>query len=58
MVPTAAGKRPVTRSQLRELSRKLKQDGPDADLVEVVGKAAKALENDSDAGLALEACQS
>ena len=25
-----------------ELSRKLKQDGPDADLVEVVGKAAKA----------------
>ena len=38
-----------------ELSRKLKQDGPDADLVEVVGKAAKALENDPDAGLALEA---
>ena len=28
---------------------------PDADLVEVVGKAAKALENDPDAGLALEA---
>ena len=38
-----------------ELSRKLKQDGPDADLVEVVGKAAKALEEDPDAGLALEA---
>ena len=36
-----------------ELSRKLKQDGPDADLVEVVGKAAKALENDPDSGLAL-----
>ena len=41
-----------------ELSRKLKQDGPDADLVEVVGKAAKALENDPDAGLALEALPS
>ena len=38
-----------------ELSRKLKQDGPDADLVEVVGKAAKALDSDPDAGLALEA---
>ena len=38
-----------------ELSRKLKHDGPDADLVEVVGKAAKALENDQDGGLALEA---
>ena len=38
-----------------ELSRKLKQDGPDADLVEVVNKAAKALENDPNAGLALEA---
>ena len=37
-----------------ELSRKLKQDGPDADLVEVVGKAAQALENDPD-DLALEA---
>ena len=37
------------------MSRKLKQDGPDADLVEVAGKAAKALENDPDAGLALEA---
>ena len=32
----------------------MKQDGPDADLVEVVGKAAKALEEDSDAGLAIE----
>ena len=38
-----------------ELRRKLKQGGPDADLVEMVGKAANALENDPDAGLALEA---
>ena len=56
MVPTAAGKK-ASNSILSflELSRKLKHDGPDADLVEVVGKAAKALENDPDAGLALEA---
>ena len=55
-MPTAAGKK-ASNSILGflELSRKLKQDGPDADLVEVVGKAAKALENDADAGLALEA---
>ena len=33
----------------------LKQDGSDADLIEVVGKATKALENDTDVGLALEA---
>ena len=37
------------------LSSKLNQEGPDTDLVEVVRKAAKALENDPDAGLALEA---
>ncbi|WP_392345937.1 excinuclease ABC subunit UvrB [Parasynechococcus sp.] len=56
VVPTAAGKK-ASNSILNflELSRKLKQDGPDADLVEVVGKAAKALEDDPDAGLALEA---
>ena len=56
VVPTAAGKK-ASNSILSflELSRKLKQDGPDADLVEVVGKAAKALENDPNAGLALEA---
>jgi excinuclease ABC subunit B len=56
VVPTAAGKK-ASNSILSflELSRKLKQEGPDADLVEVVGKAAKALENDPDAGLALEA---
>ena len=35
--------------------RKLKQDRPDADLVEVVGQAAQALDNGPDAGLALEA---
>ena len=56
VVPTAAGKK-ASNSILSflELSRKLKQDGPDADLVEVVGKAAKALEDNPDAGLALEA---
>ena len=56
VVPTPAGKK-ASNSILSflELSRKLKQDGPDADLVQVVGKAAKALENDPDAGLALEA---
>ena len=32
----------------------LKQDGPQARSVEVVGKAAKALEDDPDAGMALE----
>ena len=55
VVPTAAGKK-ASNSILNflELSRKLKQDGPEADLVEVVGKAAKALEDDSDAGLAIE----
>ena len=56
VVPTAAGKK-ANNSILSflELSRKLKQDGPDADLVEVVGKAARALDDDPDAGLALEA---
>jgi len=56
IVPTAAGKK-ASNSILSflELSRKLKQDGPDADLVEVAGKAVRALENDADAGLALEA---
>ena len=56
IVPTAAGKK-ASNSILSflELSRKLKQDGPDADLVEVAGKAVRALENQADAGLALEA---
>ena len=50
IVPTAAGKR-ASNSILSflELSRKLKQDGTAADLIEVTGKAAKALENDPDA---------
>ncbi len=56
IVPSPAGKK-ATNSILSflELSRKLKQDGPDADLVEVAGKAVRALENQADAGLALEA---
>ena len=56
IVPSAAGKK-ASNSILSflELSRKLKQDGPDADLVEVAGKAVRALENQADAGLALEA---
>ena len=56
VVPTAAGKK-ASNSILSflELSRKLKQDGPDADLVQVAGKAARALEEDPAAGMALEA---
>ena len=56
VVPTAAGKK-ASNSILSflELSRKLKQDGSDADLVEAVDTAAKALDNDPNAGLALEA---
>ena len=56
IVPTAAGKK-ASNSILSflERSRKLKQDGPDADLVQVAGKVAQALEEDPDAGLALEA---
>ena len=55
IVPTAAGKK-ASNSILSflELSRKLKTDGPDADLVQVAGKAVQALENDSD-GMALDA---
>ena len=55
IVPTAAGKK-ASNSILSflELSRKLKADGPDADLVKVAGKAVQALEEDS-AGLALDA---
>lgn len=33
----------------------MQQDGPDVDHVEVVGKTVRALENDADAGLALDA---
>jgi excinuclease ABC subunit B len=55
ITPTAAGKK-ASNSILSflELSRKLKADGPDADLVKVAGKAVQALEEDSD-GLALDA---
>ena len=55
-MPTAAGKKAGNSIlSFLELSRKLKEDGPDADLVQVVGKAAKALESDPDSGIALEA---
>ena len=56
IVPMAAGKK-ASNSILSflELSRKLKQNGTDTDLVEVVGKAAKALEDNPDVGIALEA---
>ena len=56
IIPKPSGKK-ATNSILSflELSRKLKQDGSDADLVEMAGKAVLALENQSDAGLALEA---
>ncbi|MEJ6827993.1 MAG: excinuclease ABC subunit UvrB [Synechococcus sp. ArSW.bin.68] len=55
ITPTPAGKK-ATNSILSflELSRKLKGDGPDADLVKVAGKAVQALEEDS-AGLAFDA---
>ena len=55
VVPTPAGKK-ASNSILSflELSRKLRQDEPDADFVEFVDKAAQALEKDSDSGLALE----
>ena len=55
ITPTPAGKK-ASNSILSflELSRKLKADGPDADLVKVAGKAVQALEEDS-AGLALDA---
>lgn len=55
-VPTPAGKK-ASNSILSflELSRRLKQDVPGADLIDVVGKAANSLENDADSGLALEA---
>ncbi len=55
IVPKAAGKK-ASNSILNflELSRKLKTDGPDADLVKVAGKAVQALEEESD-GMALDA---
>ena len=56
VVPKAAGKK-ASNSILSflELSRKLKEGGSDAELVQVVGKATNALVHDVDAGLALEA---
>ena len=56
VVPTPAGKK-ASNSILNflELSRKLKQDAPDSDLVELAGKAVNAFDNEPDAGLALEA---
>ena len=56
MVPKPAGKK-ASNSTLSflALSRKLKQDGTGADLVEVVGKAVQSTENDSDASQELEA---
>ncbi|WP_115019161.1 excinuclease ABC subunit UvrB [Synechococcus sp. UW140] len=55
IVPRAAGKK-ASNSILSflELSRKLKSDGPDADLVKVASKAVKAIEDDVD-GMALDA---
>ena len=55
VVPTAAGKKPSNSIlSFLELSRKLKIDSPDADLVQVAGKAVEALEDDTD-GMALDA---
>ncbi|BEV35468.1 excinuclease ABC subunit UvrB [Synechococcus sp. M16CYN] len=56
IVPTAAGKK-ASNSILSslELSRKLKQDSSDADLVEMASKTAQVLNNDFDTVSALEA---
>ena len=55
VVPTAAGKK-ATNSilSLLELSRKLKQEGSDAELVDVVGKAVIDIEKDQESPIALE----
>ena len=55
VVPTAAGKK-ASNSILSflELSRKLKQDGADSDLVKVAGKALEVLEDHAD-GITLDA---
>ena len=49
VVPTAAGKKASNSILSPGASRKLKQDGPDADLVEVVG-GRQGHGNDPDAG--------
>ena len=56
VVPTAADKKSSNSIlSFLELSRKLKHDGTDTDLVQVVGKAAQELDNVPDAGVTLEA---
>tara|TARA_B100000674_G_scaffold479293_1_gene477506 strand:+ start:4407 stop:6446 length:2040 start_codon:yes stop_codon:yes gene_type:complete len=56
VVPTAAGKK-ANNSILSflELSRRLKQDGLNSDLVSAVDRAVQDLNNEPDAGIALEA---
>ena len=56
IVPSPAGKR-ANNSILSflELSRRLRKDGADDDLVQIAGRAVDALYSDCDAGLALEA---
>ncbi|MFL0731261.1 MAG: excinuclease ABC subunit UvrB [Prochlorococcus sp.] len=56
IVPSPAGKR-ANNSILSflELSRRLRKDGADDDLVQIAGRAVDALDSDFDAGLALEA---
>lgn len=56
IVPSPAGKR-ANNSILSflELSRRLRKDGDDDDLVQIAGRAVDALDSDFDAGLALEA---
>ncbi|MFL0742457.1 MAG: excinuclease ABC subunit UvrB, partial [Prochlorococcus sp.] len=56
IVPSPAGKR-ANNSILSflELSRRLRKDGADDDLVQIAGRAVDALDSDCDAGLALEA---
>ena len=52
--PTAGKKASNSILSFLELSRKLKSDGPDPDLVKVAGKAVQAIEDDTD-GMALDA---
>lgn len=56
IVPSPAGKR-ANNSILSflELSRRLRKDGADDDLVQIAGRAVDALDSDFDAGLTLEA---
>ena len=56
IVPSPAGKR-ANNSILSflELSRRLRKDGADDDLVQIAGRAVDSFDSDFDAGLALEA---